>query len=121
MFWQSQPFSHYNVLLRPAAIHFSTPIPATPPVGSLHLLGMVKRGGLTPEAAASHFWLLDAQGLVTQYRPGLPSYVSDFARPTSCSVADEGDGLLEVVRKVKPTVLLGLAGEAAESEDIYRC
>jgi malate dehydrogenase (decarboxylating) len=73
---------------------------------------MVKRGGLTPEAAASHFWVLDAQGLVTQYRPGLPSYVSAFARPTSCSVADEGDGLLEVVRKVKPTVLLGLAGEA---------
>ncbi|KAF6260946.1 hypothetical protein COO60DRAFT_1504086 [Scenedesmus sp. NREL 46B-D3] len=72
--------------------------------------GMVKRGGLTPEASASHFWVLDAQGLVTQHRPGLPHYVSLFARPTSCSVAAEGDGLLEVVRKVKPTVLLGLAG-----------
>jgi malate dehydrogenase (decarboxylating) len=78
--------------------------------------GMVKQGGLTPEAAASHFWVLDAQGLVTQYRPGLPSYVSAFARPTSCSVGDEGDGLLEVVRKVKPTVLLGLAGEAPVGE-----
>ncbi|WIA28821.1 hypothetical protein OEZ86_011350 [Tetradesmus obliquus] len=72
--------------------------------------GMVKRGGLTPEAAASKFWVLDAQGLVTQYRPGLPGYVSRFARPTSCSVAEEGDGLLDVVRKVQPTVLLGLAG-----------
>jgi malate dehydrogenase (decarboxylating) len=85
-----------------------------PSINLLNAQGMVKRGGLTPEAAASHFWVLDAQGLVTQYRPGLPSYVSRFARPTSCSVAEEGDGLLDVVRKVKPTVLLGLAGEVAQ-------
>lgn len=82
---------------------------------------MVKRGGLTPEAAASKFWVLDAQGLVTQYRPGLPGYVSRFARPTSCSVAEEGDGLLDVVRKVQPTVLLGLAGEAGARLQLKHC
>lgn len=78
--------------------------------------GMVKQGGATREAAAAQFWVLDAAGLITQFRPDLPDYVSEFARPVNCSTASEGDGLLDVVRKVKPTVLLGLAGEHLQAE-----
>jgi hypothetical protein len=45
-------------------------------------------------------------------RPNLPPHVEAFARPEK---ELEGASLLEVVRKVKPTVMLGLAGEGAGS------
>lgn len=78
---------------------------------SLLHAGMEKQGPMSPEAAAANFWVLDAQGLITQNRPGLPDYVARFARPVGDSSAQEGDKLLDVVRKVKPTILLGLAGD----------
>eukprot|EP00775_Hariotina_reticulata_P003588 gene3588-3854_t len=71
--------------------------------------GMERVGGLTPEQAASNFWLLDAEGLITRSRPGVPDYVERFARPAG-SVDVEGEGLLQVVQRVKPTILMGLAG-----------
>eukprot|EP00878_Enallax_costatus_P010809 GHUV01011286.1.p1 GENE.GHUV01011286.1~~GHUV01011286.1.p1 ORF type:complete len:640 (+),score=175.69 GHUV01011286.1:1018-2937(+) len=72
--------------------------------------GMEKQGAMSPEDASSNFWVIDAQGLITQSRPNLPDYVARFARPVGDSTAQEGDKLLDVVRKVKPTILLGLAG-----------
>jgi malic enzyme len=71
---------------------------------------MEKQGNLSPQAAASNFWVLDKDGLITQARPNQLDYVSRFARPEGETVR-EGAGLLEVVKTVKPTVLLGLAGE----------
>lgn len=74
------------------------------------LSGMEKQGPMTPEAAAANFWVLDADGLITRSRKGLADYVARFARPVGDNSADEGDKLLDVVKKVKPTILLGLAG-----------
>lgn len=71
---------------------------------------MEKQGQLGPAAAASNFWVLDKDGLITQQRRNMPDYVARFARPVG-EATPEGAGLLEVVKAVKPTVLLGLAGE----------
>lgn len=73
--------------------------------------GMERVGGLTPQQAAANFHVLDARGLITTARPGVPDYVERFARPISGpDQPQEGAGLLEVVKKVKPTILMGLAG-----------
>jgi hypothetical protein len=65
----------------------------------------------SPAAAAQNFWVLDKDGLVTLQRQGLPPHVARFARPQGEPGAlREGASLLDVVRHVQPTVLLGLAG-----------
>lgn len=63
--------------------------------------------GLPSHQAVSNFWVLDVNGLVTRARSDLPLHVEPFARPESDL---EGLSLLEVVQRVKPTVLLGLSG-----------
>ncbi|XP_020094144.1 NAD-dependent malic enzyme 59 kDa isoform, mitochondrial isoform X1 [Ananas comosus] len=59
------------------------------------------------------FWLLDKDGLVTKARNSLDPAVAPFARglgPGEVEGLHEGASLLEVVKKVKPHVLLGLSG-----------
>src|SRR5262249_39606362 len=63
------------------------------------------RDGATPEQATDQVWLVDKQGLLTSDMTDLRDYQMPYARR-----ADEIDGglpLLEVVRRVKPTILLG--------------
>ena len=72
--------------------------------------GMV-RDGLSPDEARSRIWLIDREGLVTDDMKDLPDYQQAYARPAS-EVADwtreHGRiGLLETVRRVHPTVLIG--------------
>ena len=72
--------------------------------------GMV-RDGLSPDEARSRIWLIDRAGLVTDDMEGLPDYQQAYARPAS-EVADwtreHGRiGLLETVRRVHPTILIG--------------
>jgi malic enzyme len=62
------------------------------------------------DKALQNFWLVDNRGLITSDRgaalqPGQKSYAR---APT----ADLGEGLslLQVVERVKPTILLGLSG-----------
>lgn len=72
--------------------------------------GMV-RAGLTPEEAKERIWLIDRNGLVTDDMSGLPDYQAAYARHAS-EVADwertDGAvGLLETVKRVHPTILIG--------------
>jgi len=62
--------------------------------------------GIARMLAAAKLWLVDVDGLVTTARPTLTPEQGRFAR-------DEPPGtLLEVVRRVKPTVLVGVTGQA---------
>jgi malate dehydrogenase (decarboxylating) len=85
--------------------------------------GMARSGGVSLDRAAARFWVLDKDGLITDARGGLAAHVSPFARrhgyasaadksgDDAAALADaEGESLLSVVRRVRPTVLLGLAG-----------
>jgi malate dehydrogenase (decarboxylating) len=74
-------------------------------------------GGHTNETykkAIDQFWILDKDGLVTKARDGLTADVEQFARETEesegCGSLKDGATLLEVVKAVKPDVLLGLSG-----------
>jgi malate dehydrogenase (oxaloacetate-decarboxylating) len=70
------------------------------------------RGGLSEKDAAAHFWCVDRQGLLTTGMVDeLQDYQVTYARPAaeSASWKHDGDGvgLLEVVARVKPTMLVG--------------
>lgn len=61
----------------------------------------------------NQFWVLDKDGLITKARKGLDPAVARFARgygPDEVPDLHEGASLVEVVKKVKPHVLLGLSG-----------
>ncbi|XP_042511536.1 NAD-dependent malic enzyme 59 kDa isoform, mitochondrial-like [Macadamia integrifolia] len=65
------------------------------------------------EMENSQFWLLDKDGLLTKERENIDPAAAPFARgfgPGEIEGLREGASLLEVVKKVKPHVLLGLSG-----------
>ena len=73
--------------------------------------GMV-RAGLTPEQAKDRIWLIDRAGLVTDDTTGLPDYQRAYARPAAEAADWQRSSrgaveLLEVVRRARPTVLIG--------------
>lgn len=73
----------------------------------------MEKHGATPEEAARNFWLLDANGLITEGRvstASLEPYVRRFARPSGPGEVEGGAGVEEVVKTVRPEVLLGLSG-----------
>lgn len=78
---------------------------------------MVLRCNLTREQAIERFWLVDDKGLLTKAR--LPSEDGTPGRVKLYPGQDvylrqetkmEGSSLLDVVKSVKPTILLGLSG-----------
>jgi len=82
------------------------------------------REGLSNEDATSRFWCVDRQGLLTEGMNGLHDYQAAYARPPVESQTwkhdAEGGGisLAEVVRRVKPTMLIGastVAGSFTEA------
>lgn len=85
------------------------------------------RDGLSREEAMSRFWCIGRHGLLTD---DMGDQLRDFQRPYARSVAEVdawassrggGIGLREVVRQVKPTLLVGTAGSAgAFTEDVVR-
>ena len=78
--------------------------------------GMVENG-LTPEQARKQFWLLDSKGLVTTGRGDtLAAHKIPYAREEAHLTT-----LREVVKKVKPSVLLGLSMQGgAFTEEVIR-
>jgi malate dehydrogenase (oxaloacetate-decarboxylating)(NADP+) len=71
---------------------------------------LVEEFHLTPEAARKKFWFFDTKGLVTTTRGDtLQSHKIPWARTDA---KKELATLLEVIQEVKPTALIGLAGQA---------
>ncbi|QHA02127.1 oxaloacetate-decarboxylating malate dehydrogenase [Streptomyces broussonetiae] len=70
------------------------------------------RDGADPEQAATRVWLIDKQGLLTRDMTDLRDFQQPYARDPA-EVADWARGsdgkisLLETVRRVRPTILLG--------------
>jgi malate dehydrogenase (oxaloacetate-decarboxylating) len=69
------------------------------------------RDGAAPEQATAQVWLVDKQGLLTSDMTDLRDYQQPYARdPAAVKGWDVGRGpitLLDAVRHVKPTMLLG--------------
>ncbi|KAJ9122865.1 hypothetical protein QFC24_003903 [Naganishia onofrii] len=84
---------------------------------------MVLVDGTDPKDAAQKFWLVDKNGLI---KKGLGDKIrsdieDDFIRKEEDWGADEETHLLEVVKKVKPTVLIGTStAKGAFTEDVLR-
>ena len=70
--------------------------------------GMTEQDGVNLAQARSRIWMIDSQGLVTRDRlDGLRAHKRDFAR------SEPGlSGLLEIVVRVRPTILIGVSGQA---------
>jgi malate dehydrogenase (oxaloacetate-decarboxylating) len=86
------------------------------------------REGLSKEDAGRRFWCVDRQGLLTADRADyLHDYQTAYARPALESSAwkhysnGAGVGLAEVVRRVKPTMLIGASTAFGSfTEDIVK-
>ncbi|WP_030183512.1 NAD-dependent malic enzyme [Streptomyces sp. NRRL S-813] len=69
------------------------------------------RDGATEEQATSQIWLIDKQGLLTSDMTDLRDFQRRYARDPGdvdgWAVDDNGIQLLETVRRVRPTILLG--------------
>ncbi len=81
--------------------------------------------GLSDAAARSRFYAVDKDGLLVEGMEGLSGEKAAFARPMSEVHAwdrgEHGIGLLEVVERVRPTVLIGVSGQAgAFTEHVVR-
>jgi len=81
--------------------------------------------GLSDRQARERFYAVDKDGLLVEGMDGLLREKAGFARAMSevagWARGEHGIGLLEVVERVRPTVLLGVSGQAgAFSEDVVR-
>ncbi|MFG2783007.1 NAD-dependent malic enzyme [Streptomyces prunicolor] len=73
--------------------------------------------GLSPDEARSRFWFVDVDGLLVDSRDGLSEEQRVYARDDLRESID----LAEVVRRVEPTVLIGLStAKGAFTEEIVR-
>ncbi|KAH9923161.1 uncharacterized protein BXZ73DRAFT_103959 [Epithele typhae] len=90
--------------------------------------GIVAIDGLSKEDANKQFWLIDRAGLlkqslgVEQIRDGLQEFVRPDDEWTDAVTGENGEvGLLEVVKRVRPTVLIGTStSPGAFTEEIVR-
>lgn len=85
----------------------------------------MERAGLSREEAKARVWLIDKNGLVTDDMENLPDYQQAYARPANEAEAwaKQGSkiGLLEVVKQVKPTILIGTSTDhGAFTEEVVK-
>ncbi|MFF3665995.1 NAD-dependent malic enzyme [Microtetraspora malaysiensis] len=82
------------------------------------------RDGLDPDTATRRIWPVDKQGLLLDDMTGLRDFQTPYARPAEEArdwKRDGGIGLLEVVERVKPTMLLGTStAHGAFTEQVVR-
>ncbi|MFI9839155.1 NAD-dependent malic enzyme [Nonomuraea sp. NPDC051941] len=83
------------------------------------------RDGLDHDTATRRIWPIDKQGLLIDDMTGLRDYQQPYARPrdevAGWSRDERGISLAEVVRRVKPTMLLGTSTvHGAFTEEIVR-
>jgi malic enzyme len=83
-------------------------------ISDLIVSAMVQEG-LSEAEARKHIWTVDSSGLVTKARQNLEEFKATYAREVeevaNFDVKDRGKiTLLETVKNVKPTVLLGTSG-----------
>jgi len=79
-------------------------------ISSLMAKAMIKEG-LSESEAYSRFYLIDALGLITDQTPDLLDFQRPFAQKNLDPKNLDPISLLEVIRKIKPTVLLGVSGQ----------
>lgn len=86
-------------------------------IADMIVAGIVEESGMTEEEARKLFWLIDSQGLVIKNgaRP-LQEHKIPYARD------EEGiKDLLDVVKSVKPTILVGVSGQGQTfTEDVVK-
>ncbi|MER6352490.1 NAD-dependent malic enzyme [Streptomyces sp. NPDC001634] len=77
--------------------------------------------GLSEAEAAGRFWFVDVDGLLAASRTDLTDEQRVYTRADDEVAGWEGTGLAEVVRRVEPTVLIGLStAHGAFTEEIVR-
>ena len=77
-------------------------------IADMIVAGIIDEGELDPAGARERIWMVDSKGLVTRSRAkNLQSHKLAYARD-----AKGAESLLEVVRQIKPTVLIGVSGQA---------
>ncbi|KAL5167000.1 NAD-dependent malic enzyme isoform, mitochondrial [Glycine soja] len=82
---------------------------------SMAVQAVSRMSGGSGTDANSQFFLIDKDGLVTTERSNLDPAAVPFAKnPRDLEGLSEGASIIEVVKKVKPHVLLGLSGVGAE-------
>jgi len=86
-------------------------------IADMIVAGIVEESGMSEEEARKLFWLLDSQGLVVKNGPRpLQDHKIPYARDE-----EHIPGLLEVVKAVKPTILVGVSGQGQTfTEDIVK-
>jgi malate dehydrogenase (oxaloacetate-decarboxylating) len=88
------------------------------------LLTAMQAEGLTEQAARERIWLVDSHGLVHSERTDLDSepFKREYAQPVQRAQGWQADpdgslSLLEVVRRVHPTLLIGTAAQACAFDE----
>ncbi|MDY0065189.1 MAG: NAD-dependent malic enzyme [Steroidobacteraceae bacterium] len=91
-------------------------------IASQLVIAMTEKG-LSPSAARARIWLIDSQGLVHDGRADLDASKRAYAQPQAQFGGSNSTipSLLEVVRQVRPTVLIGAAAQpGAFDEQVVR-
>jgi malate dehydrogenase (oxaloacetate-decarboxylating)(NADP+) len=88
-------------------------------VGIADLICMqLMREGLSEGDARARCWFMNSKGLITNTSPGLADYQQRYAHPFAGGAATT---LIEAVRAVRPTVLIGVSTVAkAFTEEVVR-
>ena len=87
------------------------------------IIAAMLQEGFSERDGKQKLWLVDSKGLVHTGRTNLEESKRRYAQPTErmASIDPESVGFFEVVRNIKPTILIGTSGQrGAFSEEIVR-